>query len=58
VPLYCAGLTFFKKPEKNHAVEKVFHGIQPNVHGRVVLTFEPIVNYAPAQAFELVEEGR
>lgn len=48
----------FREAGENHAIEKVFHGIEPNVHGRIDLTFEPVVNYAIVQAVELVAEGR
>jgi hypothetical protein len=62
--VYSSGTTLlhqfdvFKEAGENRALEKVFHGLQPNAQGRIELTFEPVVNYAIVQAIELVNEGR
>jgi hypothetical protein len=62
--VYCGGTAIlrrfdiFKEAGENHALEKVFHGIEPNAQGRVDLTFEPVVNYAIVQAIELIVEGK
>lgn len=61
--VYCGGTAIlrqfdiFREAGEDHALEKVFHGIEPNAQGRVDLTFEPVVNYATVQAIELVDEG-
>ena len=61
--VYCGGIAIlrqfdiFKAAGENRAIEKVFHGIEPNAYGRVDLTFEPVVNYAIVQAIELVDES-
>ncbi|MEI9970859.1 MAG: malectin domain-containing carbohydrate-binding protein [Ignavibacteriota bacterium] len=62
--VYCDGTAIlrqfdiFKAAGANHAIEKVFYGIEPNAYGRIELTFEPVVNYAIVQAIELEDESR
>jgi hypothetical protein len=62
--VYCGGsailrqFDIFREAGANRAIEKVFHGIEPNAQGRIDVTFEPVVNYAIVQGIELVEEGR
>jgi malectin (di-glucose binding ER protein) len=62
--VYCDGAVIlrdfdiFKEAGEDHALEKVFHAIEPNAQGRVELTFEPVTNYALVQGIELVQEAR
>jgi Malectin domain len=62
--VYCGGTAILrqfdilKEAGENQAIEKVFHGVQPDAQGRVDLTFEPVTNYAIVQGIELMEEGR
>jgi hypothetical protein len=61
--VYCNGQTLLKDFEiakeaggVNRALDKVFHGLQPNAQGKLVLTFLPVVNYACINAIEVVPE--
>ena len=60
--VYCSGIMLlrnfdiFKEAGENRAIEKVFHGITPNAQGRIDVTFEPVAEYAMAQAIELTAE--
>jgi hypothetical protein len=40
------------------AVEKTFHGLQPNAQGKLVISLLPIENYAAINAIEVVEESK
>jgi len=40
------------------ALEKVFHSIQPNAQGKIVLSFVPVRNYACVNAIEVVDESQ
>lgn len=39
-----------------HALQKTFHGIEPNAQGKIVVSFVPVVNYALVDAVELRQE--
>jgi hypothetical protein len=40
----------------NRALEKVFHGLEPNAQGKIVLSFVPVRNYASVNAIEVAPE--
>jgi hypothetical protein len=42
----------------DRALDKVFHGVEANTQGKIVLSFVPVVNYACVNAIEVVDEGK
>ncbi|HLH04529.1 MAG TPA: malectin domain-containing carbohydrate-binding protein [Bryobacteraceae bacterium] len=40
------------------ALTKTFHRLKPNAQGKLVLSFEPVENYASLYALEVEDEGR
>jgi hypothetical protein len=40
------------------ALTKTFHRLKPNAQGKLVLSFEPVVNYASVYAIEVEDEGK
>ncbi len=40
----------------NRPLDKVFHGLQPNTQGKLILVFSPVVNYACVNAIEVIPE--
>lgn len=48
----------FKEAGSLRAVEKSFHGLKPNPAGKLILSFEPVANYASVFAIEVVDETR
>jgi len=60
--VYCNGTTLLKdfdilkEGPSNHAVLKVFHGVNASPQGKLNLEFVPIANYATVNAIEVVEE--
>jgi len=48
----------FKEAGALRAVEKTFHGLQPNPQGKLILTFEPVANYASVFAIEVLDETK
>ena len=42
----------------NRALQKTFHGLEPNAQGKLVLTFVPIKSYACVYAIEVVDESK
>ena len=40
------------------AVKKSFHGLKPNAQGKLILTFEPVANYASVFAIEVLDESK
>ncbi len=61
--VYCNGATLLRNFDifkeaggENRAVDKTFHGLQPNAQGKLILTFEPIRDYASLNAIEVIEE--
>jgi hypothetical protein len=62
--VYCNGVALLRDFEilkaagqSNRAVERVFHGLAPNAQGRLVLSFEPVRDYAEVQAIEVLDES-
>lgn len=62
--VYCNGVALLRNFEilkaagqSNLAVERVFHGLTPNGQGRLVLSFEPLRDYAEVQAIEVLDES-
>lgn len=41
----------------NRAIEKVFHGLEPNAQGKIDLSFVPVRNYACVAAIEVTDES-
>ncbi len=41
----------------NRALDKVFHGLEPNAQGKLALSFVPVRNYACVNAIEVVDES-
>ena len=61
--VYCNGQTLLKDFNVareagglKRAVDKVFHKMQPNAQGKLVLSFVPVMNYACVNAIEVVPE--
>ena len=48
----------YKEAGANRALVKTFHGLQPNAQGKLILSFEPVRNYASIRAVEVVDESR
>lgn len=40
----------------NRAIQKTFHGLSPNGHSKLVLTFSPLVDYATVRSIEVIQE--
>jgi hypothetical protein len=41
-----------------HALTESFHGLKPNAQGKLVLWFNPVVNYASVFALEVLDESK
>ncbi len=61
--VYCNGLALLKNFDvtleaggKNRSLDKVFHGLEPNAQGKLVLSFVPVKNYACVNALEIVPD--
>ena len=61
--VYCNGQTLLKDFDiareaggVSRSLDKVFHGLQPNAQGKLVLAFVPVRNYACVNAIEIVPE--
>ncbi len=61
--IYCNGQTLLKNFDitkeaggKNRSLDKVFHGLEPNAQGKLVLSFVPVKNYACVNAIEVAPE--
>jgi hypothetical protein len=61
--VFCNGNTLLRnfdllrEGEEDRAMVRSFRGLQPNAEGKIVLTFEPVVNYADVYAIEVLDEG-
>jgi len=51
-------LDIYKQVGGMRAMAKTFHGLKPNAQGKLVLSFEPVVNYASVYAVEVEDEGK
>jgi hypothetical protein len=51
-------LDIYKQAGTLHAMTKTFHGLKPNAQGKIILSFEPVVNYASVYAVEVEDEGK
>jgi hypothetical protein len=47
----------FREAGVGCAIVKSFYGLRPDPHGKLVLTFQPIVNYASLFALEVLDEA-
>jgi len=63
--VFCNGTTLLRNFDivkeaggANRALEKTFHGLQPNAQGLLKLSFVPGQNYAEVNAIEVVDESR
>jgi hypothetical protein len=63
--VYCNGVTLlhnfdiFKEADgANRALDKTFHGLEPDPHGLLRLSFVPSRNYAMLNAIEVIDESR
>jgi hypothetical protein len=62
--VFCNGLALLydfdilKEAGANHALVKMFRGLQPNAQGKLNIEFVPVVNYATVYAIEVLDEGR
>lgn len=43
---------------ENRALDKTFHGLQPNAMGKLMLSFVPVTNYASVKAIEVIDESK
>ena len=48
----------YKEAGELSAVVKSFHGLRPNAQGKLILTFEPVANYASVFGVEVIDESR
>ena len=48
----------YKQVGGMRALTKTFHGLKPNAQGKLVLSFDPVVNYASVFGIEVEDEGR
>jgi hypothetical protein len=61
--VFCNGETLlrnfdmFREAGVGCAIVKSFHGLRPDPQGKLVLTFQPIVNYASLFALEVLDEA-
>jgi hypothetical protein len=62
--VYCNGVALLRKFDiykeaggADRALEKTFHGLEPNAQGLLDLSFVPTENYAEVNAFEVVDES-
>lgn len=51
-------LDIFREAGENQPLVRTFRGLRPNPEGKLMLTFEPVVNYADVYAIEVLDEGR
>ena len=62
--VFCNGLPLLrnfdilKEAGSNQAVVKVFSGLTPNAQGKLVVSFNPVHNYASLYALEVLDESR
>jgi hypothetical protein len=61
--VYCSGQALLRSFDiireaggVNRPVDKVFHGLEPNTQGKLILSFSPVKNYACVNAIEIVPE--
>ena len=45
-----------KESAPNTALDKVFHGLTADAQGKLVLSFQPVKDYASVHAIEVVDE--
>lgn len=61
--LFCNGNTLLRNFDglgegaDNRAIIRTFRGLRPNPAGKLMLTFEPVANYAHVYAIEVLNEG-
>jgi hypothetical protein len=61
--VFCNGNTLLRNFDMlseagdNQALIRTFSGLRPNAQGKLLLTFEPVVNYADVYAIEVRDEG-
>ncbi|HEX3681681.1 MAG TPA: malectin domain-containing carbohydrate-binding protein [Bryobacteraceae bacterium] len=48
----------YKEVGELSAVVKSFHDLRPNAQGKLILTFEPVANYASVFAVEVIDQSR
>lgn len=48
----------FKEVGSLQPIEKSFHGLKPSAQGKLVLTFQPVANYASVFAIEILDESK
>jgi hypothetical protein len=41
----------------NRALTLTFHGLQPNAQGKLIIQFEPVMNYALVDAIEVADDS-
>lgn len=51
-------LDVYKQVGGFRAMTKTFHGLKPDAQGKLLLSFEPVVNYASVYAIEVQDEGK
>lgn len=50
-------LDIYREVGRLRAMTKTFHHLKPNAQGKLILSFEPVVNYASVYAIEVEDEG-
>ncbi|HEY6271013.1 MAG TPA: malectin domain-containing carbohydrate-binding protein [Terriglobales bacterium] len=48
----------FKEAGAGRALDKTFHGLEPNAEGKIVLSFVPVLDYACINAIEVRDESK
>jgi hypothetical protein len=63
--VYCNGVALLRNFDifkeaggEDRVLDKVFHSIEPNAQGKLMLSFVPVRNYACINAIEVVDEGK
>lgn len=51
-------LDIYQQVGRLRAMAKTFHHLKPNAQGKLILSFEPVVNYASVYAVEVNDEGK
>ena len=51
-------LDIYRQVGRLRAMTKTFHRLKPNAQGKLILSFEPVVNYASVYAVEVQDEGQ
>lgn len=60
--VHCNGVLLLRnfdvlsETSKNTAIDKTFHGLEPNAQGKLIFSFVPVKDYASVHSIEIVDE--